>query len=231
MAKSKDLTGQRFGRWVVLSKEGSIARKSYFELTWNCVCDCGTTRVVRSRMLLHKTKNSRSCGCARADQQRKHPSRLKHGFSHKHPLYKIWKTMRQRCSNPNSVSWDTHGARGIKVCERWDDFTKFLEDMGGSWKHGLSIDRENNDGDYEPGNCRWVHAIVQANNTRTVKRNIVVVESNGFGEEEWRSWERSEKLSSFISSLLSNTVPKPDSVELYKWVDEYTVAIELKWSR
>lgn len=154
MAKQKDLTGYRFGRWLVIKKDSDIIRKDHREAVWLCQCDCGGMGLVRSRMLLHNTRNSRSCGCARVDKQRENPSRLTHGLSNKHPLYKIWKTMRQRCNNPNNKKYHRYGGRGIRVCDRWDEFPNFLEDMGPSWKDGLTLDRRDNNSNYEPSNCR-----------------------------------------------------------------------------
>lgn len=229
MAKQKDLTGYRFGRWRVIKKDSDIIRKDYKEAVWVCQCDCGSMGLVRSRMLLHNTSNSRSCGCARADKQRENPSRLKHGLSHKHPLYKIWKTMRQRCNNPNNKKYHRYGGRGIRVCERWDEFTNFLEDMGSSWKDELTLDRRNNNGNYEPSNCRWALPIVQANNKESVSRHLVVIESQGFSESDWLTWETNDDMVKFIDKFLSSTANKPNYIRLYRWIDESCVVLEFKW--
>jgi len=78
-----------------------------------------------------------------------------HGLSHKHPLYPTWKSMRTRCNNPNSTSYPLYGARGVRICERWDNFELFLEDVGTKPSSSHQLDRINSAGNYEPSNIRW----------------------------------------------------------------------------
>jgi len=89
----------------------------------------------------------------------------KHGMS-KHPIYLVWDSMRRRCQDSNRKDYADYGGRGIKVCERWQDSANFIEDMLPTWKPGLTLDRINNDGNYEPGNCRWVTMTEQLSNRR-----------------------------------------------------------------
>lgn len=87
------------------------------------------------------------------------------------PEYPIWQAMKNRCRNPKQDSYKSHGARGIKVCERWEKFSAFYEDMGPRPNADYSIDRINNDGNYEPGNCRWATIFQQSVNKGLMKTN------------------------------------------------------------
>lgn len=113
---------------------------------------------------------------------------ITHGMR-KHPMYNTWVSMRQRCSDPKYHRWDRYGGRGIKVCERWLEFENFLEDMGVRPK-GTCIDRIDNDGDYEPGNCRWATRAEQCNNRRSNRWHTV----NG-ATKNTTQWARDSGLS------------------------------------
>ena len=97
---------------------------------------------------------------------------FRHGFASRgklHPLYYTWRAMRKRCANPNSRDWKWYGARGIRVCKRWQNFANFLADVGERPK-GFEIDRRNNDGNYSPKNFRWATRSEQIRNSRTCLR-------------------------------------------------------------
>ncbi len=162
MKYSSDLTGTKFGFLTVVKFAGrSDGRQS----RWECLCDCGkTTIVIRSNLVSNQII---SCGCNRIRQtilrSLTHGHRRHYGRT---PIYNSWAGMIQRCTNKHSGQYKDYGGRGITVCKRWATFANFLTDMGSSWRSGLSIDRINNDGNYEPGNCKWSTKIEQNNNRR-----------------------------------------------------------------
>lgn len=152
-----DLTGQRFGRWTVLSRAEDYRRGIP---QWSCRCDCGKAGVVRANIL--KAGESKSCGCLNREMKRNYS----HGLSQTR-TYEAWKHMIQRCTNPHAKHFSYYGGRGITVCERWlSSFENFLADMG-ERPPGLTLDRyPDNDGNYEPDNCRWATWTQQAANRR-----------------------------------------------------------------
>lgn len=161
MPKGIDLTGQRFGRLIVLSRaedghnrDGSPIRR------WLCKCDCGNTKIITRREL--RKGDTKSCGCL--ERESKVKCNTTHGDS-KTTLHRRWVAMRKRCRNPHDKSYPHYGGRGIKVCDEWQDYSTFK-----SWalSHGyspeLSLDRIDVDGDYCPDNCRYVDMTTQARN-------------------------------------------------------------------
>lgn len=95
---------------------------------------------------------------------------IKNPVNHSHPMYRCWVDMKQRCLNPNNVKWKWYGGRGIVVCARWMEFKNFYEDMGDS--NGLTLERKDNDGDYEPSNCVWTTRQEQVKNRRSTKGQV-----------------------------------------------------------
>lgn len=161
MAKHIDLSGQTFGRLTVIAKSASRPQTGTRAAFWLCQCDCGKQKPVSGYNL--RSGQSRSCGCWKGKFTADKIS--KHGM-YAHPAYAVWSAMRQRCANPNSQRWESYGGRGIRVCDRWQSFEGFWADMGATYRDGLSIDRINVNGNYEPANCRWATPIEQGANIR-----------------------------------------------------------------
>src|ERR1700676_2579093 len=148
-----DFTGKRFGYLVAQWPIGFTGKN----ISWLCLCDCGKLVLSNSS----KLPRSRSCGCASIRN-------TIHGLCYS-PEYDAWHAMRQRCLNHNNKRYADYGGRGIRICKRWDNFEAFFTDMG-KRPPKMSLDRINNEGDYEPGNCQWATPKQQACNRR--RRNI-----------------------------------------------------------
>lgn len=156
-----DLTGRRFGRLVAIR---IVGKSKGGTAMWECQCDCGNTHITKSSSLL--SGDTKSCGCLHREQLRER--KTIHGLKHTR-LYSVWNKMKQRCHNENDKSYKNYGGRGIKVCSEWRyDFQSFYDwALANGYQEGLTIDRKNNDGDYEPGNCRWATDAEQNLNKRT----------------------------------------------------------------
>jgi hypothetical protein len=147
-----DITGSHFGRLTVLRRSKTRARNR--QAMWVCRCNCGKTITVRGDGL--RTQHTLSCGCLRIDRI------TRHGEA-RSVEYMCWFNMHLRCSDPAIHNFHRYGGRGIKVCKRWFDFKNFLSDMGRR-PNGMTLDRINNHGNYEPSNCRWATPKQQAYN-------------------------------------------------------------------
>ena len=171
MKRAIELQGHRFGRLIAQWPCGI----NQHGIHWLCLCKCGTLHIVRGSYLRHGV--SRSCGCLKREESsaRRTRDNLRHGQARHEARsheYQAWRAMRQRCMNPNATGYKYYGGRGIKVCARWQKFENFIADMGRKpeGRHGkgplFSIDRINNDGNYEPTNCRWATRLQQSRNRR-----------------------------------------------------------------
>ena len=173
MAKKRDLAGMKFERLTVIDEAEPIKGSHGENLTrWNCVCDCGTKKVVRaSELIRHRTL---SCGCL--GKEHRAMKITKHGLSNKR-VYHIYLGMLDRCYDSNSEMYKNYGGRGIKVCQEWlgnEGATNFANwAYSNGYNDELTIDRINVNGNYTPDNCRWVDNIVQQNN-KTNNRYITI---------------------------------------------------------
>jgi len=163
----KDLTGQKFNKLTVVN---IIADKKSTSTYYNCLCECGKYKEVRAGNL--RSGQVKSCGCLLKkwliDKNKTH------GLTG-HPLHNLWFKIKERCENPNCSSYHNYGGRGIVMCERWQIFQNFYDDMIVGYSKGLEIDRINNNGNYEPNNCRWVSHRVNTQNTRNTKLSVEIV--------------------------------------------------------
>lgn len=156
--KLNDLSGARFGRWLVSGRAPNRSNQT----VWVCVCDCGAVKAVSAASL--RNGDSTSCGCLRREIQ----GQLKrsHGGTGS-PEWNSYHSAKQRCFNKRNPNWPDYGGRGITMCDEWrDDFARFLSDMGLKPSPQHSLGRINNSGPYSPDNCRWETADQQAANRR-----------------------------------------------------------------
>lgn len=171
MSAVKDLTGQRFGRLVVLERAGSSAKQ---EARWLCLCDCGRKTLVTGSNL--RSGHTNSCGCLSAEKSK--TRRTTHGLCQCR-LYRVWEHMKHRCLNPNDDYYYRYGGRGITICDAWrHDFQAFYGwAMANGYdenapKYQCTIDRIDNDKGYSPDNCRWTDMATQ-NRNKSNNRKVV----------------------------------------------------------
>lgn len=156
MTRLKSLTGERFGKLVVVDLHHERTKAGMSR--WKCQCDCGNTTVVS---VCNLGKNTNSCGCIRNTA----------GGASNRPgsLYRRFLSMHERCSDPACKDYLSYGGRAIYVCDRWHNFLNFEADMLPGFKRGMSLDRIDNDGPYAPENCKWSTPVEQLANRRVTR--------------------------------------------------------------
>lgn len=196
----KDLTGKKFGRLTVISE---AKKKNQKLASWLCKCDCGKEKTATSTNLIHG--HTQSCGCLQKENLAN--SRRTHGNTNT-PEYEAWQNMKSRCSeNAKREDYKNYFLKGITVCERWMKFENFLSDMGKRPSKNHSLDRIENNGNYEPGNCRWATPKQQASNKSNNK---------------WFMYKGKR--------MLANTISKKFGVSQYL-LDKYPVAVAISKSK
>ena len=196
MKEFKDLIGQTFNRWTIIGT--SDKTNKHYDRYWLCQCSCKNKTVREVRELSLTTEKSKSCGCYSSEKTT--AMNKERGFRDKYPYYKriksIYDGMRKRCYDENKDNYDSYGGRGISVCKEWlNEFMIFYEwALNNGYSNELTIDRIENDGNYEPSNCRWATQEEQDYN----KRNTVYLEIDG----EYKNVLEWEKFSGLSYSVL-----------------------------
>lgn len=206
----KNLEGEVFGRLTVIKLSKKSKPKAIY---WECLCQCGNIKSISSSSLC--SGNTKSCGCLRKEMLSSSKSTHKKSGS---PEYNCYHHMIKRCYNKNNNVYKYYGARGIKVCDRWlESFENFYEDMGSRPSSRHSIDRINNDGDYEPGNCKWSTQSEQTINSRHMLsksgHRYIHNTGEGYRVEVSRMGHRRQSL---VIKNIKDAITLRD-----EWIDEY----------
>lgn len=177
-----DITGKTYNKLTAIR----FATRKKNVIHWLFKCECGNEKVLNKYRVT--SGYTRSCGCLmnarRKEFAKEHTTHGLSGRKNRPPEYSIWNGIKQRCLNTKSISYKSYGGRGIKVCDRWKkSFPNFLEDMGKRPTNKHSIDRINNNGNYEPSNCRWATIKEQTRNTRT--NRLITIKGETKCLSEW----------------------------------------------
>lgn len=212
--KIKDLTGQTFGRLTVVAFDHLSANGQAY---WRCRCTCGNDKIISAAQL--KWTKTSSCGCYRKEYMSKRQKT--HGLGNTR-LYRIWSKMKSRCYYKKHDYYDYYGGKGVSVCEEWMDFINFYTwAINNGYDDSLTIDRINNDGNYEPSNCRWVDKITQSNN----KSSNVMIEYMG-KTQSLADWCRELGLDYYLINNRHHMYPNKSPEELFKPKNSYLDMIE-----
>lgn len=202
---STDDIGKRYGRLVVEDVEIAFIYGKYRSMAI-CICDCGSKHYVGITTL--RSGAVKSCGCLHSEASRQRMTT--HGKTHTRE-HRIWKNMRNRCNNPNHPRYADWGGRGIKICDRWNVFQNFIDDMG-KCPDGYTIERIDNNKGYEPNNCKWATMFEQTQNSR--KSRYITYNGQTLAMSEWA--RRAQIPYNALRSRLNR-----------KWTDEEALTLPL----
>jgi hypothetical protein len=160
MTAKSEIAGRRFGKLVAIEEVATRLVKGRSYRYFRCRCDCGSEKEILGWHL--SSGHTISCGCANRGNTRH--------LDYNSPEYISWCSMKTRCNNAAASNYSYYGGRGIKICERWEDYTSFLADMGRKPSPSHTLDRIDNSGDYTPGNCRWATKTEQSRNQRPKRK-------------------------------------------------------------
>lgn len=196
MGKFEDITGKRYGRILILSRAGNGGSIKKPTVRWNCKCDCGAEKVIEGHSL--KNGRTKSCGCLNNEKRNNNLVHKTHDGSQTR-IYKIYAHMKARCLNKKNPKYKVYGGRGIRICKEWmNDFAAFRAwAMESGYSDTLTIERINNDGNYEPSNCRWATMYEQSQN----KQNTVLVNFEGVVESLQYWGEIRNQAKEYISKI------------------------------
>jgi hypothetical protein len=216
----EDIIGKKFGVLKVLSHAYYDGKHHYYFVECN---NCNQSIIVNRNNLLNR--RTKSCGCLKKTNKII-KRRYKHGYSNingkRTPVYGSWFNMKQRCLNHNNPAYKNYGGRGITVCERWMKFKNFLEDMG-ERPEGKTLDRIDNDGNYEPSNCKWSTPKEQANNTKKILTKTEIENRKKKYKEEIKK-RKKEKIEKHLFKLNGSIIP----FEYIEKTEEYKVICKCK---
>lgn len=211
MSKYKDLLNQKFGK---LTAKKFVGKNKQYDALWLCDCDCGNEKIVSAGKL--QSGHTQSCGCFQRERTKE--AHTKHSLYYnsegkRSKLYHVWGSMKERCFNKNSKSYPDYGGRGVTICDEWLDYTNFHKwAIQNGYKEGLTIERDNNNLNYQPSNCRWIPKSDQSKNRSSVRylewngvtrsvtewSELTGIPSNVINQRIRRSWDINKSLTTKI---------------------------------